>query len=251
MRSCISSTGQTFYYVGPDLSHGPLPAVFYFALSAEESLLTDPFNQAVALLTSFPLRIFSLDLPAHGAGYRATEAIEVWAEQMAQGIDTLTPFLDQVALSIASFVTEGFILADKIALMGLSRGAFVALQVGARLCLAHMILGFAPLIQMSQTKECQALGNNAIAEALDLNYRAADLLHKHIRLYMSNRDTRVGTKTCFDFVYGLAELAHSHGIRSPHIELRLTPPIGHQGHGTSRETFEEGARWLIQALDVV
>lgn len=251
MRSCISRTGQTFYYLGKDLSEGPLPAVFFFALSAEESLLTDPFNQAVEILKERPIRIFSIDLPAHGAGHKAVDAIKVWSEELSSGIDPLTPFLDATARSIESFLEEGILLPDQVAVMGLSRGAFVALEIGARVPFIKNILGFAPLIQLSQAKEIKPLSQNPLVQGLDVNNKIADLIDKKIRLYISNRDTRVSTKVCFDFVYTLAETAHTHNIRSPHIELLLTPPIGHQGHGTARAVFEEGALWLLHLWNLV
>ncbi|MEK7340133.1 MAG: hypothetical protein AABZ92_05425, partial [Verrucomicrobiota bacterium] len=47
-------------YLGPSVDLGPLPAVFYFALSARDSLLLDPFNQPAVYLSQFPLRIFSI-----------------------------------------------------------------------------------------------------------------------------------------------------------------------------------------------
>ena len=51
------------FFVGPPLEEGPFPTLIYFALSAEDSLQCDPFNQPVQFLEGLPLRIFSITLP--------------------------------------------------------------------------------------------------------------------------------------------------------------------------------------------
>ena len=40
----------SIYHVGPPLELGPLPTFFYFALSGEESLTLNPYNQPVSFL---------------------------------------------------------------------------------------------------------------------------------------------------------------------------------------------------------
>ena len=40
-------------YLGPSINLGPLPAVFYFALSATDSLSLDPFDQPAVYLSQF------------------------------------------------------------------------------------------------------------------------------------------------------------------------------------------------------
>ena len=73
-------------FIGPDLSLGPLPAIFYFALSAKESLFQDPFNQPVAVWQTYPVRIFSLTLPEHEGHLEPNQAVlAFWKEEMARG----------------------------------------------------------------------------------------------------------------------------------------------------------------------
>jgi hypothetical protein len=72
------------------------------------------------------------------------------------------------------------------------------------------------------------------------------LLSKKIRFYVSCRDTRISTKDCFELIHNLAIASQAAGIRSPELELIIKPPIGMHGHGTSKETFIEGAQWLLK-----
>jgi esterase FrsA len=248
MHSFTAKNGQTVYYVGEPLKKDRLPAIFYFALSAKESLLVDPFNQMVEKLKSHPLRIFSVDLPFHGENFLATEALGAWAEQVKQGIDPLTPFFETTAQTLSELYESGFIAPDTTAAAGLSRGAFVATEMAARLSWLKNILGFAPLTQLKLAKEFHSLADSAITRHHNLMHKIDTLTDKTIRFYISHRDMRVGTKDCFEFIYGLCEKAHEDRIRSAPIELFIKPPIGHLGHGTSQETFLEGAQWLLSKL---
>lgn len=248
MKTFMTQSGQTLSYLGKDLSEGYAPAVFYFALSAHESLLTDPFNQMVTHLQKYPIRIFSLDLPAHGKDLLASEALKVWAERIALGDDLLASFFAQTQSSIEELRSMNVISDTHTALCGLSRGSFVATEMAARLPWIKLILGFAPLTQLRYAKEFHHLLHSDIVNRYSLTHLIDHLFDKKLRFYISNKDTRVGTKECFDFIHRLAEKAHDNRIRSAPIELLIKPPIGHQGHGTSSEIFFEGSLWLLKEL---
>src|SRR3990167_9308959 len=94
------SSDVTLYHVGPSLDHGPLPSLFYFALSGPDSLCKDPYNQIIQFLSGRFMRFFSLTLPAHEVELPPTEAIGTWAEEFSQGIDRLSPFFDQISQAI-------------------------------------------------------------------------------------------------------------------------------------------------------
>jgi hypothetical protein len=77
---------------------------------------------------------------------------------------------------------------------------------------------------------------------------ADKLSQKILRFYIGNRDIRVGTKECFDLLQRATHTAYETGIRSPPIEMIMTPSIGYKGHGTAPQSFQEGAEWLHQKL---
>ena len=242
MTPLILPTGQTFFSIGPE---GDVPTAIYFSLSAKESLLTDPYNQAALYLANHGVRVLSLDLPAHGDNLAATQALSVWADQINHEIDPLTPFYIKVSQGIDYLITHDMIDPNKTALIGLSRGVMIACQVAARLEKISTILGFAPLIRLHKTKEFQTIPFTTILDRLDTFHQIPHLFNKTLRFYISNRDTRVGTDICFEFIQHLAIEAQKHGIRSPQLELFIKYPIGMHGHGTSKETFIEGANWLL------
>lgn len=238
-------------HIGPPLEKGRLPAVMYFSISGEDSLGLDPFNQPALFLAEKGVRVFSMNLPAHGPNLNPFEAIEVWAKAFNEGKDPLSPFIDQVIFAINGLIEKGLIVTEKLGLMGLSRGALIASLIAAKFQMVRGILGFAPLTQLQATKEFKEFSDQAKLEAYNLENHVAALCEQKIRFYIGNRDVRVGTDRCFRLVQLLAEQAYQNGIRSPQIEMFIAPSIGHLGHGTSKEIFHDGATWLGKLLGAI
>lgn len=232
-------------FVGPPLEEGPLPALIYLALSQEESLYQDPYNQPVVYLQNRALRIFSFSLPAHGPNLRAQDAIAVWAKDYAEGRDPLEPFIENAAREIQALLDKG--IADRVGLMGLSRGGLICGHLAARLDIEAW-LGFAPLTKLTGAMEFQTLEDAPAVQRYNLETIAPSIATKPARFYISNRDTRVGTRSCFELLEKLSNSAFEQGVRSPPFELIISAPIGLMGHGTSKETFCAGAEWIANRL---
>jgi len=236
---------NTVYHTGPALDHGPLPAVFYFTLSGPDSLTVDPYNQLVQFLSDRWIRFFSLTLPAHEEGLSPLDALTVWADDLAKGIDVFNPFFDKVQEAVSFAVQQKLVDPTKLAIAGLSRGAWIASHVAAREPLFRHILQFAPLVRLEKAKEFHAMQNHPAVRALDLWPLAPQLADRNIRFYIGNKDTRVHTPECFDFAM---HLVNASPLRSPSIELIMNRSIGQYGHGTAPETFQQGAAWLGNLL---
>lgn len=232
-------------FLGPPLDSGPFPAVFYFALSAQDSLYLDPYNQPALLLASDQLRVFSLTLPGHDI-FPPNEALSFWAKKVAQGHDIVDRFVDQSAFQIQKMLDQNVLLPGKIGVMGLSRGVLIAGHIAARFDskVVPYILGFAPLIKMDSTVEFHGLD----VERWSLMRLAKQLCTRKVRCYIGNHDTRVGTHNTCEFITQLAAEAYHQRISSSPIELIIGPSIGHKGHGTSPEVFKSGATWMSKQL---
>lgn len=228
-------TQLEIFHVGPPHKE-PLPTLVYFALSGPDSLSLDPFNQPVEMLKSSEVRIFSFTLPGHGEGLKNNDAMKVWADRIKEGKNPLEDFVDEALKNIDFLFQEGYI--SKIAVGGLSRGAYAACLLAAKDPRISHILGFAPLIDLSQLDEMEGLPPVSIFSL------AEPLSAKKIRFYIGNNDTRVGVKTAFKFVEELTQKALENKLRSPSIEMVIKPSIGYKGHGTAPETFKEGIDWL-------
>lgn len=238
-------------FIGPKIDAGPLPAVFYFALSAQESLHVDPYNQPAIHLLSLPVRIFSIDIPGHGREQLSKEALQNWVEPFSRKENIIIDFAKRTAESIATLAEQGVVLKEACAVMGLSRGALIAAHVAAQMPDIRYLLGFAPLTKITQAKEFAAFKEDPFVEGLDMIHLAPLLANRTIRFYIGNHDTRVGVRNCFDCIERFAQEAYAAGIRSPQIELLIKPSIGFQGHGTAPHTFQEGADWLALQLGLL
>lgn len=238
----------TLYHVGPPLDLGPLPAVFYFALSAEDSLLTDPYNQPVQFLSDQMIRVFSLTLPAHEANLSPLDALQTWADDLSKGIDPLQTCIDQIRLSLSFAIQNRFVDPHKVAIAGLSRGGLIATFAAAIEPRFRYILAFAPLTQLALAKEFQELQHLPLVQSYNAIKLAPELAGRPTRFYIGNRDKRVSTESCFALTMALVEEAHKKGVRSPLVELILSPSIGQMGHGTAPEIFRDGAKWLTECL---
>ncbi len=235
------------FYVGPDIVQGDqVPCLVYLALSAKESLQIDPFCQIATFLQSYPVRIVSLDLPFHGEGMMSNEGITKWAEALERDEDLLATFLDALETSLRLFFSH--ISPSRIAVAGLSRGGFLASHIAARIQEISSLLAFAPLTDPSRCLELIPVQESPLLKKLDLQFLTHSLASKNIRVYIGNRDQRVHTDSCYAWVRSLVEEAFSQKIKSPSIEFFLKPSIGYMGHGTSKESFEEGALWIVKQL---
>jgi hypothetical protein len=244
-KSSITDGGIPFSYLGPDLDQGPLPAVFYFALSGQESLSLDPYNQPAVALLNFPMRVFSLTLPGHEPGRLPNESMKAFAKEMEQDNLTIPTFVQKVKGCLTHLEKNSVLSRDKTGLMGLSRGGFITSHIAANEPTIKYVLQFAPLTKISDRDTFKDVLNSS---SFNTDTLTDKLYEKTLRIYISNRDHRVGTENAFSFCQKLVEEAFSHSIRSPQIELILSAPIGHQGHGTTPKVFEEGASWLAKQL---
>lgn len=221
-------------FIGPPLKEGPLPALFYFALSAEDSLGKNPYNQPVQFLQGLPLRIFSITLPAHENSFPAEEAMNVWAERTKRGDALIPSFIEEVKETIERLKPH----FTSCAVAGLSRGAFIACHVAAACQKFTHILGYAALTQLDYAPD------------LNLETLSSKLFNRKIRFYIGNHDTRVGTERAFSFIHTLAKEANRNRIRNAPIEMIIGPSIGYQGHGTSPDVFQAGVDWLKKELSI-
>jgi hypothetical protein len=233
-------------YLGPPLSAGPLPTIFYFALSADDTLLQDPYNQPISGLDLEKVRVFSCDLPEHEPPKSPYDAIKHWIEKLDSGSNFFETFLLRLKSSIDHLLANHSILINQLGFMGLSRGAFIACHIASYFEAPLPIVGFSPLTKLSQVKEAKELSYHL--NHLDLFQLIDRLYNKQIQFYIGNKDSRVDSNLCAKLILDLAEKAFERGIKTPPIELKIFPSIGYMGHGTPKTIFIEGSRCLFSKI---
>jgi esterase FrsA len=246
-KSLITPKGKRIYYRGPDAAEGLLPAVIYFALSAEMSLFTDPFNQPVVEWNQSGMRVFSWDLPFHENDLDPHKAMHEWAKEFSTNPAFISNFMDECLENLEFLESQGLIKFSQTGLSGLSRGGFMAAHLVSRKPQICYLLGFAPLTKPQPLEEFIAYPSLHY-EKIALNTIANKLTHARIKFYIGNCDTRVSTDACYNFIKELTSQAIAQGIRSPQAELVIYPSIGYRGHGTPPKIFFDGAAWLKDQL---
>ncbi|QLH36137.1 MAG: hypothetical protein HWD61_08375 [Parachlamydiaceae bacterium] len=129
--------------------------------------------------------------------------------------------------NIESLIQQGFIDPNKMAVGGLSRGAYVAAHLAAKEPRLKYLLGFAPMVIFPGVEAIDTL--------------IPKLVNHQVRFYIGNHDLRVGTEASFIFIHKLADAAYQHGHRSPPMELIISPSIGYKGHGTLPLSLNQAA----------
>lgn len=240
--------GVKVYHLGPPQDQGPMPTLIYLSIAGDESLLLDPFNQPVTALQDLPMRIFSFDLPGHGADFDKNHAIRWLSQEVREGRDPFNPFFVQATETIGYLIRQGWIDPQKIAMAGLSRGVFFAMHIAARLPEVKTLLGFAPMTFLSYQKDFADLQDHPLIQQLSPLNLIEKLYTRSFRFYIGNHDIAVGTERCFTLLQALTDHAFANYKRSPEIEMIMSPSIGHRGHGTSAKIFLEGAAWIKEKL---
>lgn len=221
---------EDWRFVGQTLTAGPMPAIIYFSLTAEQSLELDPYNQFVGFLNAgdkSKFRVFSVTLPFHTSDMKENEvAFRRWANIYNSGGDLVSGFVRKVSSTLNSFVADGYISPNKIYVAGLSRGALLAAHIAVSNPNVRACLGFSPVTVLHDLHEFSdaeihsdrarmkirraSLHNESVTEGL---------MRIPVRFYMGNSDTRVGTRNAFDAVHLVAERAAEEGVRSPPHEF--------------------------------
>lgn len=223
-------------FAGPDLSEGPRPAVVYLALTAKQSLQTDPFNQYVVdTLELCPhARVFAPTLPMHSENLIKNERVfHQWRQVYAQAGDVVSPFLRRTIATLAHLVASGLVSDGQLHIAGLSRGGLLAglLATDASFTLdVASLTMFAPVTALSNLSEFSQLQEFSPRAAHKIQIASLhrpdvvqSLVSIPVNVYVGNVDTRVNTHSVVNFALQLATLAATSGIRAPPHSLVMYP----------------------------
>lgn len=244
MRFLPNSYGLIIGELSPDQESST--TLFYFACSARDSLSLDPLSQPAIAAVACGCRVISIDLPFHQEGVALDEALEAWNHAFEQGEDPFHSWFDRVEKWIRQ---EPSLQHQPVGLMGLSRGGFIGKILAQRLSIVKALLLFAPLLDW---EECPSFQESAAEGLIPSSYllldSASSLSHVSLRVYIGNQDRRVGVRPAFELVEAVARAQADKRIFPSPSELIIRPSIGYMGHGTTPETFSEGAQWAASQL---
>jgi hypothetical protein len=242
LKTYLGFSPLKVYIHGPRFEEKKCPTLLYLSLSGEDSLTLDPYNQPISFLQGSGIRTLSVTLPGHNEGQDKYEAMKYWANNLSE----LQTFLKHMMGLLDHLFKKNWIEPHQFAVAGLSRGGYIATYL-----LSHpqvqYALGYAPLTDLSYLSEFQTADTKQL-EVLSLENLMDKIYNKSLRYYMGNRDLKVGTSKACEFVINLAEHAYRHKVRSPKVELIISPSVGLLGHGTLPLTFQEGSQWIKKQI---
>lgn len=192
--------------------------VFFFSLSAENSLTLPPFCHPVDSLLKNGIRVISTTLPNHENNARPYGIQEIWKRD----VDALTNFISALAAGIKELTTK---FPPPYGVMGISRGAFISLHIASMLEEVTTAVCFAPMLTLGGAPQLSTLN-------------LAPKLHgTRTHFFVGDNDTLIGT----DNVIALQKSVK-------HSDIEIYPSIGRGGHGTPDEIFNKGSTWMIKNL---
>ncbi len=193
--------------------------VFFFSLSDQDSLSLPPFCHPVDTLVAEGICVISTTLPGHENNARPYNIQEIWQNDLLG----LSSFISHLSLGIKELKEQ---FPPPFGVMGISRGAFIALHMCSMLDEVTTAVCFAPMLSIGTNQELSA--GNLLSK----------LENKKIHFFIGDNDIIVGTEN-------VVRMQHSLQTNS---EILVSPSIGRGGHGTSDEIFHKGALWMIKNL---
>ncbi|MCH9620932.1 MAG: hypothetical protein S4CHLAM20_03410 [Chlamydiia bacterium] len=198
--------------------------IFFFALSAHDSLYLPPFCHPVDRALKEGVRVISTTLPCHENNERDYGIQEIWNAQK--------PALKQFLSNLVSGIEELTHFFDPpFGAMGISRGAFISLCLASASQHITTVTGFAPLLSLKDDPELNAFT------------KIPELKNKNIHFFVGHDDTLVGTENVISLQKKLLQIN-----KNGNILTKISPSIGRGGHGTSDPIFNEGVLWTIKNL---
>lgn len=245
----VTPSGVQYQYLSTVRS-GPL--VMVFATTASESL-SGKFTGAVDALVRSGHVVASLDLPCHVeaaervsrtrdvmAAYRSrdVQGLGCWAAAVrSTSEDVFLPFLEAVSEAISDLQARGLTTGQRVGVLGVSRGGYVALRAAvanSRIAAAAVL---APVTHLGVLKE---FSNVSVGDQYDLVKLSWALAGKSLFLQIGSNDRRVGTGSALRLVDGVIAAS---GEASPDLTVMVTPTPGHQS-----SEHEKASEWLRARL---
>jgi dienelactone hydrolase len=234
------------YGVRGEKPRSPAPTLFVLATRIEETLENEDYNKAGRLLAAHGWLSATLDIPGHGENVREGEptSLPAWRYRLERGEDFIAPFAARVSSLLDHLIAERYTDPEQVAVLGTSRGGFLALHWAATEGRVRAIVAVAPVADLRVLPEFNGMENHELTQAVALDNVAGKLAGRAIWMCIGNHDERVSTDNCIRFSRRI--VAASIAQRLPaNVELHVTTAVGHGTHPTAHD---EAAVWLRKQL---
>jgi pimeloyl-ACP methyl ester carboxylesterase len=240
LQQGVTSEGIAYGWVGAKPTQ-PAPTVFFFGGAIEDSLTRPHYLEAVEALGA-DVWCVTIDLPCHGRQRRPDEppSLAGWRYRFERDEDVTADLVRSATAVLNYLVAESHTDPSRVAVLGTSRGGFMAFHFAAADPRVQKIVGFSPVTDLFALSEFAGLTNNRLARSRSAANLAEQLRDRRIWLTIGNSDHRVSTQSVFDFVERVIAAAETSGS-PPEIELHVQPS---NGHAVPAGAYGAAACWL-------
>ena len=240
----VTLPGVTFAHLGQKPA-AAAPTVLVFAMDRKTSLENASFARGAWMLRSAGFFCVSLNMPAHGDDARQGEdGLKGWSARLERGENFVAAFTRQASTLLDFLTREGYSHPQKIAIIGISRGGFMALHTMAADPRVTVVATLAPVTDLTAVREFSSPTLHTIAESLSVRLLIPRLAGRPIWVLIGNRDERVGTGHCIDVMQGLWAATPADLKTSP-AELHVLPGEDHRQPPFSQE---KAVAWIRERL---
>jgi dienelactone hydrolase len=226
----------------------PAPTLFVFFAAADTSLSLDDLTATARLLEPHGFFIVAVDAPCHGdqiePGDTGANALESWALRFGRGNNFMPGYAARVSKAIDYLIEQGWSDPRRIAVLGESRGGFIAMHVAAADPRVACAVAASPVTDPRALAELKGLEKNAVAEAASLVNLADRLATRPLFLIIGPQDTRVDTSSAVTFAMRVISAATEQNLPA-RITLHVMPAPDHHSPAGHNELE---ARFILDAL---
>jgi len=232
-------------------SSSAAPTLFTFASDIESALGGLEYIRTGIIVGRHGYLCASLDLPYHGAAavQGHPDGLAGWAAGVSKGEAVFPEFVSKVSQVLDYLIRQGYTDPQKVAVAGISRGAFAAMHVAAADPRFRCAIGFSPVTDLIELGEFAELKNNQLARSLSLTEIAEKLAGRPLWVSIGNNDARVGTDKAIEFTRKViaASVAQKKPTSSEVIDVELHV-MPWPGHGRPVSAHDAAAAWLLARM---
>lgn len=226
----------------------PAPLVIVLAKTIEGTLGDAYFRQAGNSLAApssggDPVLCASIDLPCHGMEHRDGEPRELagWRHRLERGEDPMADNNRRLSELLDHLVGTGVADPRRIAVIGTSRGGFLAAHFLAHDSRVACGVAYCPVTDLAALTEFMGAEAVPAVRLAALHRIAAALAGRPLWMTIGGDDERVGTDRAIALAADITAAAAARDVPD-RVELRVVAES--PGHGTPAGAAERSAAWI-------
>lgn len=224
----------------------PAPLLIILSGNIEDSFAKPNFLKAGRQLLPKGYLAVSIDLPCHGAqAEKGFSGLVGWGKRAAKGDDVAVEFNARMSKVVDFLVAEKLADPKRIAVIGTSRGGYLAIRYAAHDPRVRCAVAYAPVADLRKLTEYAVAAGTPAVDQMSLGAFIPKLVGRPLWIAIGDRDDRVGTDSVIAFARQLAAAAVEKKVPSEVALHVLSEP---RGHSLPAGTDVMSAEWIEKVI---